>query len=68
MSNFNAEDHAHDNRSLGTATSGFSLIGTNCNTLFTWDFNRSYSTLRATVALDAANSGQSCLLVSHFGW
>ena len=38
-------------------TSGFSVIGTNCNTFFTWRLNTSYSTLRATVALDAANSG-----------
>jgi hypothetical protein len=38
-------------------TSGFSLVGTNCNTFFTWRLNTSYSSLRATVALDAANSG-----------
>ncbi|HTT89853.1 MAG TPA: hypothetical protein VMF65_09895 [Acidimicrobiales bacterium] len=38
-------------------TSGFSLIGTNCDTSFTWRLNTSYSTLVATLALDAANSG-----------
>ena len=38
-------------------TSGFSLIGTNCNTSFTWGLNNAYSTLRATLALDQANSG-----------
>jgi hypothetical protein len=38
-------------------TSGFSLIGTNCNTSFTWGLNNAYSTLTATLALDAANSG-----------
>jgi hypothetical protein len=37
--------------------SGFSLIGTNCNTYFTWRLNSSYSTLKAMVELDAANSG-----------
>ncbi len=38
-------------------TSGFSLIGTNCNTFFTWRLNGSYSSLKAVIALDAANSG-----------
>ena len=38
-------------------TSGFSLIGTNCDTSFTWQLNYSYSKLKATVALDQANSG-----------
>jgi hypothetical protein len=38
-------------------TSGFSLIGTNCDTSFTWQLNYSYSTLKATLALDASNSG-----------
>ena len=38
-------------------TSGFSLIGTNCDTSFTWGLNNDYSTLRATLALDQANSG-----------
>jgi hypothetical protein len=38
-------------------TSGFALVGTNCNTYFTWRLNGSYSTLKAAVALDAANSG-----------
>jgi hypothetical protein len=38
-------------------TSGFSLVGTNCNTFFTWRLNGSYSSLKAVIALDAANSG-----------
>jgi hypothetical protein len=38
-------------------TSGFSLIGTNCDTYFTWQLNYAYSTLKATLALDAADSG-----------
>jgi hypothetical protein len=38
-------------------TSGFSLVGTNCNTYFTWRLGSSYSTLKAVVELDAANSG-----------
>jgi hypothetical protein len=38
-------------------TSGFSLIGANCDTSFTWQLNYNYSTLRATLALDQANSG-----------
>jgi hypothetical protein len=38
-------------------TSGFSLIGINCDTYFTWQLNYSYSTLKATMALDAADSG-----------
>ena len=38
-------------------TTGFSLIGTNCDTSFTWQLNYSYSKLKATVALDQANSG-----------
>jgi hypothetical protein len=38
-------------------TSGFSLIGSNCDTYFTWQLNYSYSTLKATVALDEADSG-----------
>ena len=38
-------------------TSGFSLIGTNCGTSFTWGLNNAYSTLTATLELDAANSG-----------
>jgi hypothetical protein len=38
-------------------TSGFSLIGTNCDTSFTWALNNDYSTLTATLALDQANSG-----------
>jgi hypothetical protein len=38
-------------------TSGFSLIGTNCDTSFSWRLNKPYSSLKATVALDASNSG-----------
>ncbi|HXW82483.1 MAG TPA: hypothetical protein VEJ84_23495, partial [Acidimicrobiales bacterium] len=38
-------------------TSGFALVGTNCNTFFTWRLNSSFSTFKATVALDASNSG-----------
>jgi hypothetical protein len=38
-------------------TSGFSLVGTNCDTSFTWGLNNAYSTLTATLALDQANSG-----------
>ena len=38
-------------------TSGFSLIGTNCDTSFTWGLNNASSTLTATLALDQANSG-----------
>jgi hypothetical protein len=38
-------------------TSGFSLIGTNCDTSFSWGLNNAYSTLTATLALDQANSG-----------
>jgi hypothetical protein len=33
------------------------LTGTNCDTSFTWQLNYSYSKLKATVALDQANSG-----------
>lgn len=37
--------------------SGISLTGTNCNTSFTWKLKAGYSTLKATVELDAADSG-----------
>jgi len=38
-------------------TSGFALTGTNCNTLFSWSLKNGYSTFKATIGLDAANSG-----------
>ncbi len=38
-------------------TSGIALIGTNCNTAFTWQLKGGYSTLEARVELDAAGSG-----------
>ena len=38
-------------------SSGISLTGTNCNAFFTWKLNGGYSTFKATVELDAADSG-----------
>ena len=38
-------------------TSGIALIGTNCNTAFTWQLKGGYSTLEARLELDAADSG-----------
>ena len=38
-------------------TSGISLIGTNCNTAFTWQLKAGYSTLDVRVELDGADSG-----------
>ena len=38
-------------------TSGFALTGTNCNTLFSWNLKKGYSSFTAAIELDAANSG-----------
>jgi hypothetical protein len=38
-------------------SSGISLTGTNCNTFFTWQLKGGYSTFKATVELDASDSG-----------
>ena len=38
-------------------TSGFSLTGSNCNTVFTWQLKNPYTSLKAVVELDISDSG-----------